>query len=381
MNYMGPTLRVLFFVLAFAAKADAQYTITGMEEYIAPRYLVITDATSDYLGARARFFTEMERNGFQVISEQQRATLEREENVAVRVAEVLASYGSAGASERELRKQLSSIGVNWSIQGKGAVSRFVAQGLAKTWTVKTPRGKHLASKSAQFAWVEGTEVPALTLTSPNTFHFLSFNYVYRESLSCGSTFARIHGSVNDASNGANRALVSFEFAQPMLGTACPNEVVFEIAKRLRPEVTAQPTEPEIALEVKAGADGLDAISTLMIVAQPGTDCSNVASSDAVDLFALELIQHFDIVDRSVQALIFEEQHLAMTGLMRDSDLVEAGMQAGAQGILTVQGSCLAGKAIWKAKLISVETSVLLLSAIGTDAQPQQVAARINAALN
>lgn len=373
-------MRCLTFVFLFLnLQAFAQYTVTGLEDYTVPEHLVMTNASSDLLNARGRFITELERNGFQVITEQQQQQMWRTEQVAVRTAEVLQAAGQDGLSEDELKDWLQARGVSWSLHGQRQVERYVAEGKARTWVVETPRTQYFTKKTDHFAW-DAAEVPEATLDAPHTFHFFSFNYTYRESLTCSNTFSEIHGSINDVSGGENTPLISFEFKQPLMGSACPSTIVPELARRMKPDPSARPTPAEIDVQLKEGPHGLEGISTLMIVPQPGTDCSGVNSADAVDLFAIELIQHFDVVDRSVQNLIFEEQQLAMTGLIREVDLVEAGMHAGAQGILTVQGSCLADRAFWKAKLISVETSVLLLSAIGQDATPQAVAHAIGSAL-
>ena len=363
----------LLFLVLLSAGANAQYTVTGVEGYPMPQHLVITNASSDYLNARGRFMTELERNGFHVITEQQWEQMWRSEQVAVRTAEVLHAAGPDGLSEDELKDRLQARSVSWSLHGQRQVTQFVARGHVRTWVVETPRTQFFTKKTNHYAWEADAPLPEATLDAPNTFHFLSFNYTYRESVTCSSTFSEIHGSINEVSGGANRPLIQFDFKQPLLGSACPSTIVPELARRMKPDPAAQPQPADIDVQLKAGPDGLSGIGTLMIVPQPGTDCQGVQSSDAVDLFALELIQHFDIVDRSVQSLIFEEQQLAVTGLIREADLVEAGAHAGAQGILTVQGSCLAGRAFWKAKLISVETSVLVLSAIGQDASPQAVA--------
>jgi len=80
-------------------------------------------------------------------------------------------------------------------------------------------------------------------------------------------------------------------------------------------------------------------------------------------------------------LAFDEQQLSMSGLVRESDLVEAGQLAGAQGIITVQASCLASTSIWKAKLISTESSLLLMTAIGRDVTALDLADEIARTLN
>ena len=364
-----------FLACVLSTAAVAQYTVEGMDTYAAPAYLVMTDASSDLLNARGRFVAELERLGFRVVTEHQQGQMIRKEQVAVRTAEVLQAAGPDGLSEKDLKDRLDTRGVGWSMWGKAQIDAYLAAGHVRTWEVATPVTSFLNRKTDYYAWAEGTPVPASTLDAPGTFHYFSFQYTYRESLSCGNTFAEIHGTINDVSGGANRPLVTFDFKQPLLGGACPSTIIPELARRFKPDASTT-AEADIAIQLKDDGAGLAAVGTLMIVAQPGTDCAGITSTDALDLFALQLIPHFDIVDRSVQDLIFAEQQLGMTGLIREADLVEAGLQAGAQGILTVQGTCLAEQSLWKAKLIDAQSSVLLLSAIGRDTTPQAVAESI-----
>ncbi len=367
--------RLVWFIFSLMASvgAWAQYAVEGMDTYTMPQHLVMTDASSDLLNARGRFVAELSRAGFDLITESQLGQMQRQQTTAVTTAEVLLATGPDGLSEKDLKDRLATRGVRWSPAGSAQIAEFLATGHVRTWEVVTPVTSFYNRKADHYAWVEGAEPPTATLDAPGTFHYFSFNYTYRESLACGNTFAEIHGSINDISGGGNVPLVSFDFKQPLLGGACPSTIIPELARRLAPDPTAAQADIDVQLK---GAEGLAEVGTLMIVPQPGTDCAGITSADATDLFALELLPHFDIVDRSVQDLIFQEQQLAMTGLIREADLVEAGLQAGAQGILTVQGSCLAGQSLWKAKLIQSETSVLLLSAIGRSTTPQAVATRL-----
>lgn len=204
-------LRLLSIALVFVSiQTSAQYSVTGLDAYPMPEHLVMTNASSDLLNARGRFITELERNGFHVITEQQQQQMWRTEQVAVRTAEVLQAAGQDGLSEDELKDRLQARGVSWSLHGQRQVERYVAEGKARTWVVETPRTQYFTKKTDHYAW-DAAEVPEATLDAPHTFHFFSFNYTYRESLTCSNTFSEIHGSINDVSGGENTPLISFEF--------------------------------------------------------------------------------------------------------------------------------------------------------------------------
>lgn len=53
----------------------------------------------------------------------------------------------------------------------------------------------------------------------------------------------------------------------------------------------------------------------------------------------------------------------MDGLFRHSDFIKAGQFAGAEALATIQPTCLSDKNILKVKMISINSSLLLWSAI------------------
>jgi hypothetical protein len=132
------------------------------------------------------------------------------------------------------------------------------------------------------------------------------------------------------------------------------------------------------IEVKRSGDAsaVASISTIVLTAKPGKNCDGTEAEHMTDALALGLLETFDIVDRSALDLAIKEQELGMTGLVRDEDWIQAGALAGAEAILTLQAMCLGGSSILKAKLISAESSLLLLSAIGTGVGPDAVAQKI-----
>ncbi len=78
--------------------------------------------------------------------------------------------------------------------------------------------------------------------------------------------------------------------------------------------------------------------------------------------------------------MMEEQKFTLGGLVRESDLIEAGALAGAEGLLTLQTMCLGGSNILKAKLISVSSGLVLWSAIASNStvtpNPREISDRV-----
>ena len=79
--------------------------------------------------------------------------------------------------------------------------------------------------------------------------------------------------------------------------------------------------------------------------------------------ALGFLESYDVVDRSVTDHILKEHKLNMDGLFRDSDFIEAGQFAGAEALVTIQPTCLSNQNVLKVKMISINSSLLLWSAI------------------
>jgi copper chaperone CopZ len=240
--------------------------------------------------------------------------------------------------------------------------------------------KYFDKKTERIRWTEGVATPEENLNEPNSFHAFSYRYTYRESLTCGHTFSEIHGAINEVSGGANVPLVQFNYRQGALESNCPARIIAQLTRQMTPAQAAPQADAEITTKLTANAERVAALSTIVVVPKPGSDCTGLDATQMTDLMALGLLETFDIVDRSVMELALAEQKLSMSGLIRDEDWLEAGAMAGAGGILTLQAMCLSNQSILKAKLISAESNLLLLSAIGKEATPEEVAGHIGDAV-
>jgi hypothetical protein len=275
------------------------------------------------------------------------------------LAEVLSAAGEAGVERGNMWEVVRARGENWYSGYAQVLEDMLRLGEIETYEV-VEQGRFFERKTEMVRWIPGTPLPVRELDAPHTFHIFSYYYTYRESLSCGRTFSETHGSINEVSD-------------------CPSQIIARLAKQMTPAQKAATTAAEVDVKLSGDSEAVAAISTIVLAPKPGDDCDGHSADEMIDMLALGLLETFDIVDRSVLELALAEQELAMTGLLRDADLVEAGALAGAEGILTLQAMCLSGHSMLKAKLISAESSLLLLSAIGTNASASEVAAGINLA--
>ncbi len=355
-----------------------QTQVTGMADYVRPEYLILPAPNGDPLGALGHWRAELMRAGFQLITYKEFEDMVSWEARHILLAEVLSAAGEAGVERGNMWEVVRARGENWYSGYAQVLEDMLRLGEIETYEV-VEQGRFFERKTEMVRWIPGTPLPVRELDAPHTFHLFSYYYTYRESLSCGRTFSETHGSINEVSGGQNIQLVAFNCAQAALGSDCPSQIIARLAKQMTPAQKAATTAAEVDVKLSGDSEAVAAISTIVLAPKPGDDCDGHSADEMIDMLALGLLETFDIVDRSVLELALAEQELAMTGLLRDADLVEAGALAGAEGILTLQAMCLSGHSMLKAKLISAESSLLLLSAIGTNASASEVAAGINLA--
>lgn len=359
------------------------YTVVGADDYVKPQYLVMYGANSDLLGIHRRFQTELKRSGFQLISYDEMNRMVHVEEADTHLAELIEG-ASEKMGEQDLKSVMARAGMNWFSGGKQSLQRLIVAGLVGH-TEEKEQMKFRTQKWNYYQWNDGMELPEAQLKAPDTFHLLTFNYTYRESLSCGKTLTEIHGSVNEVSDGRNDPMVRFEFRQPQLSSRCPHEIIPALVNKMvstqtGPSAVSRAQRAEIDFEWMGDTLAMRAVSTVLLVPKAGKDCQEIESQDISDQLALGLLKVYDVIDRSAMESILSEQKFAMGGLIRDSDWIEAGELAGAEGILTMQNMCLSGSNILKAKLISVNSSLVLWSAIVTDhagtPDPRLIAERV-----
>jgi hypothetical protein len=344
------------------------YHVHGADGYTKPKYLLFTAVSSDHANASNHFLGAFQRAGFEVVNSKWANAQVNNQNNLILVAEQIEKLGQE-ISQADLKSGLRENGLIWLNGGKGALNTLISSGhvLIREQEVEGKRGNTKIEN--YYSWSGHHELPDRKLSEANTFHLLSYNYTYRESLSCGKTFVEIHGSVVDVSGELNEQQIDFSFTQPSLSSTCPQRVVNELVRRMTSDMRTEAAEErlvvssDITFRKNENNDELNSVQSLLIMPKPGKDCMGVSGTDLEDIFALSLLESYDIVDRSITYAILDEHKLNMNDLFKDSDFIEAGQLAGAEAILTLQPACLNETNIIKVKMISVNSSLLLWSLI------------------
>ena len=356
----------LLFSILFSTGALCQnFSIHGEEGYKKPEYLALERRLRDPADVRSHFSSAFQRAGFNVVSPAWVQQQIKDEQSRINVAVFLSSQDSELAEE-SLKEQLREQGVSngW----KSALESLVQSGHVIE-RQELIQGDRIAKKVSFFSWSRGKAIPKETWSQANTVHILSFNYEFRDSRICGKTLSELHGTIRDISGDLNEQIIDFDFNQPSGASECPvsivNEIVRRLTKDIREEVVDRRTavKSDASFSIAGDLEEIAQVQTILTVAKPGKDCLGLEGSHFEDEIALGLLETYDVVDRSVTDHIIEEHKLNMDGLYRDSDFIEAGQFAGAEALITVQPTCLSNKNVLKVKMISINSSLLLWSAI------------------
>ena len=386
-HYSRRALTLLILSMLFQPVFAQTYKITGEENYMKPKYLLIDQSGEDIVDATSHFIRSFQRAGFQVIGNLNwpQFQIKAEQNTLY-IAQTIQGVNE-DVEESELKRILKKNNIFWNSGGKTAVEKLMSSGHVSKREDVVEVGKLGRKKTiTYYSWTDNYPLPELSLALEGTFHKLDFYYTYRQSLSCGTTVSEIHGSIKEVSGDRNEQLVSFRFTQPSLSSNCVSKIVRNLVSGMTRDLIKN-SASERAIELsevdfqKKGDDSeLSSISSILIMTKPGADCFGIEGQDLEDDFALGLLSEYDVIDRSMIQAILAEQKLSMNGLLRDSDLITAGELAGAEALLTIQPLCLNGKSVLKVKMISVKSSLVLWSAIAKNGSaspsPEEVLAKV-----
>lgn len=386
-HYSRRALTLLIFCTLFQPVFAQTYTITGEENYMKPKYLLIDESREDVVNATGHFIGSFKRAGFYVIGNLNWAQFQinAEQNL-LDVAQTIKGFNE-DVEESELKKILKNNNIFWNSGGKTALEKLMSSGHVSTREDEVEVGKYGRKKTiTYYSWTDNYPLPELSLAQEGTFHKLDFTYTYRQSLSCGTTVSEIHGSIKEVSGDLNEQLVSFKYTQPSLSSHCVSKIVPNLVSGMTRDLLKNSASQraielsEVDFQKKGDDSELSYISSILIMSKPGEDCFGIEGQDLEDDFALGLLSEYDVIDRSMIQAILAEQKLSMNGLLRDSDLITAGELAGAEALLTIQPLCLNGKSVLKVKMISVKSSVVLWSAIAKNGSaspsPEEVLAKV-----
>ena len=350
------------------------YRVEVPEPFRTPDYLAM-DPSPDQCGFTSRFWSELERAGYTMVTNAQAEGLRIEPQAEVSDQEVLVEvYRILNTAlkvdptilpmkRNQLVRYLRESGLREGTDG--ALQEGIRQGVF----VSLP-GKMLALNPDALApeMPEQTEAP---WTPPQIYRF-SFNYTYRQSMRCGSTATELRAAINDVETGVT--MCSMRFEQPQLAGRCPSDIVHELVRRLK-------NAAHYDLDVNLGLSPLLA-STVVAIGEGMGDCERTSGESWTQRLGAELMSRYTLVDRGEMDHLLEEQRQDMAnGAFADSDFIEAGKMLGADAMLFGEVHCRLGKTIADVKLISTSTGAALWTAHGENASPAKMAEYVLHELN
>ena len=84
----------------------------------------------------------------------------------------------------------------------------------------------------------------------------------------------------------------------------------------------------------------------------------ISGQDIASFSEGSLLGLYNVVERRNLERVLDEQKLALSGLIYEKSVVEAGCNVGAQGIIFTEYGCLKGQEAIQLKLIDCQTSKL-----------------------
>lgn len=107
------------------------------------------------------------------------------------------------------------------------------------------------------------------------------------------------------------------------------------------------------------------ISSIAVIPRPGIDCEGqaVSSDGIVPSVEGALLEVYKVVDRGNLDELLAEQKLSLSGLVQ-SELIEAGNTAGAEGFLFCEVGCFGGESTIDLRLVDAETSAVQWTCTG-----------------
>ena len=365
---------LLMYLTGVQVALGQSYRVEVPEPFRTPDYLAM-DPSPDQCGFTSRFWSELERAGYTMVTNAQAEGLRIEPQAEVSDQEVLVeAYRILNTAlkvdptilpmkRNQLVRYLRESGLREGTDGG------LQEGIRQGVFVSLP-GKMLAQNPDALApeMPEQTEAP---WTPPQIYRF-SFNYTYRQSMRCGSTATELRAAINDVETGVT--MCSMRFEQPQLAGRCPSDIVHELVRRLK-------NAAHYDLDVNLGLSPLSA-STVVAIGEGAGDCERTSGESWTQRLGAELMSRYTLVDRGEMDHLLQEQRQDMANeAFADSDFIEAGKMLGADAMLFGEVQCRLGKTIADVKLISTSTGAALWTAHGENASPAKMAEYVLHELN
>ena len=371
-------MRTLAFVLILLGASQGlmgqSYYVDVPEPFRTPEFLSI-GRSGDICGFASQFWGELERAGYNVVTDAQAAQLRmppkvevNEQVVLVEVYRILSTAIKVDPSilpmqRRKLLRYLVDSGVT------DGTDLAVQEGIRQGVFVSLPdKMVALNPEAVAPSMPETTDAP---WTPPQVYKF-TFNYTYRDSYRCGRTATELRAAINDLETG--ETLCSMRFEQPQLAGRCPADIAHGLIQRLKGAA-------HYDLDVNLGRAPLSA-STILTIGEGSGDCERRSGASWMERLGAELMTQYTLVDREqVDQLIKEQKQDLADETFADSELIEAGKLLGAEAMLFGEVQCRAGKTIADVKLISTTSGAALWTAHGENASPAAMAEYVLHELN
>lgn len=134
--------------------------------------------------------------------------------------------------------------------------------------------------------------------------------------------------------------------------------------RLEPDFDAAPDHSNAAVAEAGKVDGVvvtikdteSAIRNIFVVAVDARNCRGADDPVILEEQAgVRLLRHYDVLERRDMDAVLDESARGMNGLFNEDSFVEAGLLAGAEGVVLLRESCVAGAPYFSAKLVDCQT--------------------------
>ena len=344
----------------------------GMPDYLA------MDQTNDLLNLTGLLNSNFNREGFEVVNlrwaQQQFKEPTKKTNyqeIALDIYNLLIRSISVDPSLRKIKKRELTKMARESGIGKGmnfiidkGIEDCVRQGsfvVLPNNIIAVPQPSHapIVDKIEDVKW-----------TPPVIYRF-DFNYIYRDSFTCGKTIKEFYASLNDMVDG--KQIASIKFEQPTLGSMCKQEIIDYCIKKLMEE------NHHIYKFQKSTATSV--INNIAIIGKEGKDCKGKSAEAIADDLTSNILKIYNVVDRENMNNFFEEQRNMMTGLYDENDFIEAGRLAGAEGIVFVNASCINRHTEIDVTLSSTTTGSIQWSIHSENLTAHDIAEKLTKSLN
>ena len=115
------------------------------------------------------------------------------------------------------------------------------------------------------------------------------------------------------------------------------------------------------------------IEAVAVMPIDGKDCDGkiISGQDIASFTEGSLLGLYNVVERRYLEKLLDEQRLALSGILDEKSVVEAGRNVGAQGIIFTEYGCLTGQKTIQLKLVDCQTSELYWSATGVNATAKE----------